>query len=139
MSADILLQHLQKVKRTKPGNWLASCPSHQDKTASLSVRELDDGRTLIHCFAGCSVEEVLGAAGLTFDALYPEKAIQHGKPVRRPFSAADVLKIVQFETRLVYLCALDVGNGKKLTESENARLDLAAKRLNHAVEVANGY
>lgn len=36
------------------------CPAHEDTTPSLSVTERD-GRTLVHCFAGCAQEDVLEA------------------------------------------------------------------------------
>lgn len=133
MSADIVLQHLQKVKRTRPGNWLACCPGHEDKTASLSIRELDDGRILVHCFAGCSVEEVLGAVGLTFDALYPEKEIQHGKPERRPFPAGDILRAIAFESTLVLIAAADLLAGQPFNEIDRARLALAVSRIRAAL------
>lgn len=68
MSVDALLSRLDGVKRTGPGRWIARCSAHDDRHASLSVRELDDGRVLVHDFAGCSVEEVLAAVGMTFDA-----------------------------------------------------------------------
>jgi hypothetical protein len=133
MSADDLLQHLQKVKQTKPGNWQACCPAHEDKTASLSVRELDDGRILVHCFASCSVEEVLGAVGLTFDTLYPEKEIHHGKPERRPFPAADILRAIAFESTLVLIAAADLLAGNPFNETDRARLALAASRIQAAL------
>ncbi len=134
MSADILLQQLQKVKQTKPGCWIACCPAHDDRTASLSIRELDDGRVLVHCFAGCSVEEVLGAAGLTFDALYPEKPIEHGKPERRPFPTADILRAIAFESTLVLIAAADLLAGQPFTEANRARLALACSRIQAALK-----
>lgn len=133
MSADILLQQLQKVKRTRPSHWLACCPSHPDKTASLSVRELDDGRVLAHCFAGCSVEEILSAVGLTFDDLFPAKEIQHGKPERRPFPAADILRAIANEALIVYLAAIAVAKGQILPEFEITRLLTAASRIQAAL------
>jgi hypothetical protein len=45
--------------------WSASCPSHQGKNPSLSIRELPDGRVLVRCWAGCDVAEVVAAAGAT--------------------------------------------------------------------------
>jgi len=133
MSADNLLQYLHKVKRTRPGNWLACCPSHEDRTASLSVRELDDGRVLVHCFAGCSVDEVLGAVGLTCDALYSEKVVHHGKPERRPFPAADILRAIAFESTLVLIASADLLTGTPFTETDRARLALACSRIQAAL------
>jgi len=44
--------------------WSARCPAHEDRRPSLSVSEGDDGRTLVWCHAGCSVESICDAAGL---------------------------------------------------------------------------
>lgn len=136
MSADNLLQHLNKVKRTKPGNWLACCPAHDDKSPSLSVRELDDGRILVHCFSGCSVEEILGAVGLTFSDLFPEKEIQHGKPERRPFPAVDVLRAIAFEALVVVVAGSSLLAGQPFTDSDRARLTLAVGRIQAALTAA---
>lgn len=46
------------------------CPAHADRSPSLSVAEGRDGRVLVHCFAGCSVEEVCRALGLTIRDLF---------------------------------------------------------------------
>ncbi|MFZ2541002.1 MAG: DNA primase [Gallionella sp.] len=133
MSALTLLDTLEKVKQTKPGSWLACCPAHEDRTASLSVRELDDGRILVHCFASCSVEEVLGAIGLTFDALYPVKEIHHGKSERRPFPAADILRAIAFESTLVLIAAADLLAGNPFNETDRERLALAVSRIQAAL------
>jgi hypothetical protein len=71
MSADTLLSRLDGVKKTGPDRWLARCPAHEDRRASLSIREVDDGRTLVHCFALCRPEEVLAALGMDWSALPP--------------------------------------------------------------------
>lgn len=52
---------LVEAKRTGAGRWVAKCPAHDDGRASLSIREGSEGRTLVHCFAGCSVASVLTA------------------------------------------------------------------------------
>lgn len=53
------------------GRWIARCPAHDDGNPSLSIRELGDGRVLLHCFAGCKTEDVLASLGLGWDALFP--------------------------------------------------------------------
>ena len=133
MSANTLLQHLEKVKSTKFGSWLACCPAHDDKTPSLSIRELDDGRILVKCWSGCSVEEILSSVALTFEALYPEKGIHHGKPERRPFPAADILRALIPEIWINYLCAQATLKGEILLEVDRERLLLAASRFQAAL------
>lgn len=51
----------------------AQCPAHEDDNPSLSVREDDDGRVLLHCHAGCSVQAIVHALGLTQSDLFPPK------------------------------------------------------------------
>jgi len=62
---DLLLDRLEGVRRAGPSSWVARCPAHDDRDPSLSV-SVKGGRILIHCFAGCAPDEVLGAVGLTW-------------------------------------------------------------------------
>jgi len=101
------------------------------------VRELDDGRVLLHCWGGCSVQEVLGALGLEFTDLYPESQLPgHGNQrERRPFSASDALKCIARESLYVAIVAGDLSRGEHLTERERELLLIAAGRINTAIEV----
>lgn len=138
MSADQLLSRLENVKCTGDGRWMALCPAHEDSRPSLSVRELEDGRVLVHDFAGCSVEEVVAATGLDMTALFPERELQHGKPERRPFPAADVLRCVIFEALVVATAAESMAGGEALTQTDLDRLRLASARLQAAREAYRG-
>src|SRR5689334_17687260 len=98
MSADTLLTRLKGVRSTGRARWLARCPAHADRSPSLSIRELDDGVTLVKCFAECPAADVLAAIGLDFDALYPPRAVGHHRPPeRRPFHPEDILRAVAHE------------------------------------------
>jgi hypothetical protein len=55
---------LLKAQRAGARRWRANCPAHADRSPSLSIREGDDGRVLLHCFAGCGLDEVLATLGL---------------------------------------------------------------------------
>jgi hypothetical protein len=130
-----ILGRVDKV-RGKNGRYTASCPSHQDKSPSLALRELDDGRILLHCFGGCSTEEVLGAMGLEMADLFPEKLESTG-PVRSPFPASDLLRIIHLETLIVNICAEDMSRGKELSADDRERLKLATERISEAARYAN--
>ena len=132
-TAPRLLDRLDGVKRTAPDRWLAKCPAHEDRRPSLAVRELDDGRVLVHCFAGCDVESVLAAVGLTFDSLFPARCIGDHKPERRPFPASDVLRAVAFEALLVAVAASNVARGMALSDADRERLMVASSRIQAAV------
>lgn len=137
MSVDALLAQLENVKRTGDGRWLARCPAHEDKRPSLSVKETAEGVVLLKCWSGCSAAEVVAAVGLDMAALFPEKAIVDGKPERRPFPAADILRAVSFETMIVSLAAAQLAKGKPLAAADLERLKLAASRLQAAAEEYN--
>lgn len=134
MTADPLLSRLDKVKPTGSGRWLACCPAHDDRSPSLSIRELEDGRVLIHCFAGCEVQAVLDAVGLTFDALFPEKLSGNGKPCeRRPFAATDILRALQHEALVVAFAAAKIAQGEQLATIDQERLAVAVERIRATV------
>jgi hypothetical protein len=137
MNADTLLSHLDGVKRTGTNRWLAKCPAHDDRKASLAIRELDDGRILLHDFAGCEPEHVLSAVGLSFNDLFPERAIGENLPKeRRPFPAADVLRAIRFEALVVVCAAKMLANGEALTEADRERLNAASARIGAALEAS---
>jgi len=138
MSADTLLSLVSKVKRTKPGSWLACCPAHDDKNPSLSIRETADGRVLVHCFAGCAVHEIVSAVGLDTSDLFPPRTEQQFiKGERRPFPAADILRAIAFESTLVLIAAADLLAGNPFNETDRTRLVLAVARIRAAL-IAGG-
>lgn len=140
MSAvDKLLSRLQRVKRTGPGRWMASCPTREDRSPSLSIRELDDGRVLVHDFGGDDVHAIMAAVGLEITDLFPAKPGQHAQRVSRPFNASDVLAMVAFECSVALIVCSDVLNNKAVSESDFARLLTAAQRLGDAAEVCLVY
>lgn len=68
---ETLLARLDGAKVRGDGSWQARCPAHDDKSPSLNVRRGDDGRALVRCYAGCEVEAVVAAVGLTMGDLFP--------------------------------------------------------------------
>jgi hypothetical protein len=76
---DTVLEHLQGVHRSGAG-WTARCPNHEDRQASLSVKEGDDGRVLVHCFRGCGSADVVMSAGLSFPDLFPAGSRERFRP-----------------------------------------------------------
>ena len=139
MTAATLLDRLERVRQTGPATWIAACPAHQDKSPSLSVRELDDGRVLVHDFGGCPVDDVLAAVGLELSDLFPEKPITHAKPERRPFPAADVLRALANEVFVVLCVAGDMMKFLDLfiTPEDYQRLELAVERIQAGLNLIN--
>jgi hypothetical protein len=52
-------------------SWSARCPAHEDQNASLSVSEGHDGRVLVKCHAGCTLEAILAVLELKLADLFP--------------------------------------------------------------------
>lgn len=69
--AAALLAKLEGVRPAGDSRWYARCPTHDNKSPSLSIRDTS-ARVLIHCFAGCDPEAVLAAVGLAWCDLYPD-------------------------------------------------------------------
>jgi hypothetical protein len=137
MTADVLLSRLDKARRTGQDRWIACCPAHGDKSPSLAVRELDDGRVLIHCFAGCDVSSVLSAVNLEMDDLFPPRPLgEHFKKgERRPFVGADVLHAMDYEVKVIVLTGAAMADGTA-TVGDFRRCLLAAKRFKAGLEAA---
>jgi hypothetical protein len=53
------------------GSRYFQCPAHDDRRASLTVRQGDRG-VMVKCYAGCETEEVLAALRLSAADLFNE-------------------------------------------------------------------
>ena len=138
-AADKLLSRLQRVKRTGPGRWIASSPTREDRHPSLAIRELDDGRVLLHDFGGDDAALIVAAVGLELSDLFPALPGPFTKRVTRPFNAADVLAMVAFESSVAVVVCSDVLRDRQVLEADFARLLAAAGRLADAAEVCHAY
>jgi hypothetical protein len=116
-AADRLLARLEKVRSVGAGKWKACCPAHEDRDPSLAIREADDGRLLIYCFAGCSAAEVLAAVGLSLGDLYPKPLGDRVGPLWREPAYLGMARTV------LGLAAGDRKAGRRLS-----RADLEAER-----------
>ena len=132
MLANTILMRLEAVRETGPGRWIARCPAHEDRSPSLSVRELDDGRILIHCFAECEADDIVSAVNLELSDLFPDKPASH-KPISRPFPAADILSCLSNEFTVVMLVASDLAKDGNFNSETKARLLQSAARFQSAL------
>lgn len=132
MSAvDTVLGRLEKVKPSGRGRWRARCPACGGKNATkLSVCDADDGRVLLHCFSGCSVDAVIGAMGLQIDDLFPPRvADDERKPrVRKPWSERDAVAALGHELHVAWVLLLDVAAGRPIGKNDRARAKVCADR-----------
>ena len=73
-----LVSRLQ-AKRSGAG-WIANCPAHEDRRPSLSISEGKDGCVLLKCHAGCDLDAILSALGITKKDLFPERMFASNNP-----------------------------------------------------------
>ncbi len=136
-----ILAMLEKVKG-RGGNYVACCPAHADRSPSLTLRETNDGTVLLHCFAGCSVQEICDALGIAMTDLFPPKADDHrhpdyttpAKPQRVRFMATDLLKVIAFEAQVVMVAANDMSFNRPLSDGDRERLRTAVTRISEALD-----
>jgi len=127
--AEKILGALTRVLKSGEGQWRALCPAHGSKSRSLSVREVD-GRVLIHCFAGCEVEDILAAVGLQFSDLYEQPLGHRLRPVGG-LSASERLALLEHESFVILLLVSDMQNGP-IPKQDLDRLMCAVGRISLA-------
>ena len=129
MGIETLLSRLDKVRPNGHGKWLASCPAHLDKSPSLGVKITDEGKILLHCFAGCSVVDIVSAVGLELSDLMPENpAYKKGnKPPK--FNKVELFDRLAFESLVLGLAIRQILANKQLSESDLARVLLAEQTI----------
>jgi hypothetical protein len=131
-----LLSLFEKVTKTgKDNQFQVICPAHADKTASLAIKINSDGRVLLHCFAGCGIENICGSLGISIDDLLPEK-IDVLKPMGKIYNPYAVLKSLRDEVLLVLIAANELADGKELNEHDRERLLVSVNRLRDAYDYA---
>ncbi len=82
-------------RKTGAGRWQARCPAHDDRNPSLSITAKGNGDVLIHCHAGCDVEDVVAAVGLTLADLFEERS--DGRQVVATYRYVDESGVPLFE------------------------------------------
>lgn len=81
MRVEEFLTRVRGTVRKTPRGWECRCPAHDDQHASLGVAVGEDGRTLVYCQAGCTLEQICTATGCTVRDLFehPREAVPEVK------------------------------------------------------------
>ena len=69
------------AKRISSGDFKGTCPSHDDRTASLSLGLTDD-KILLNCYAGCKFDNIVSNLNLAHKDLFV-KGTQNLRPKRK--------------------------------------------------------
>jgi hypothetical protein len=137
-AAEKVLDRLQRVRQTRPDNYVAACPCCQSRNGRpIKVTETDAGAVLVHAFCGCATADVLGALGLTFSDLFDAPLSHHVEPKRRALvSYREACGLIDHEVFVVVLLINDA-RGRSFTQAEQSRLELASARISKARAMAN--
>ena len=119
---DTLLSKLDKVRNTGSGKWLACCPAHNDKSPSLSIKQTDEGKILIHCFSGCSVSDIVAAVGMDLADLMPVR-VTYKKGKKPPkFNKNELFDRVVFDSIILSLAVNQLLSGEPLSIDDLAQV-----------------
>jgi hypothetical protein len=132
-----LLEHLDNIRSTGVDTYRAVCPHHEGRSRSLAVKVVD-GRILIHCFAGCSPDEVLSAVGLSMSDLFdesPEMSPVERKDRIRSANAREILKAINLPVRAVMI-AMGIQTCRPLSANERISFERAGSIVNKALDAA---
>ncbi|MGA9773677.1 MAG: hypothetical protein WBV94_31895 [Blastocatellia bacterium] len=66
-----ILSKLKQKRRAGKG-WTGLCPAHDDRKFSLSIGRGSDGKVLLNCHAGCSIDSICAAFGLSKADLFTD-------------------------------------------------------------------
>lgn len=139
MNIEKLLSRLQGVKKTGSDRWICKCPSHQDKSPSLTISI--DSRTsnvLVTCFAGCDTYSILKSIGCDWEDVFPEKAHSHHVPkVKSVIYATEGLELLRYEAQIVTAYAMASVNEEVLLVEDYVRLRESMQRINKVYQAVN--
>ena len=82
LSIEQIIPKLEYCTKTHNG-YEAKCPAHDDERPSLAISSGRDGRILLYCHGGCSLDDVLQALGLEKRDLFPQPQTRSTRTWRR--------------------------------------------------------
>lgn len=142
---DKVLERLDKVKlkkATKNGlsQWQALCPSHSDKSPSLTISECTDNTVLVKCWSGCTASEIVSAIGLELKDLFKYEPINpnnnnndshRNKNSSQPIKKLPSKKAIAHEQLIIQVAEAHINKGLTLSRADKQRYQQALQRLNY--------
>lgn len=81
---------VRRFDGTRSGaGYMARCPVHEDDKASLAI-SLKDSKILLHCFTGCTTEDILRAKNLTMKDLFVRRNGHKASPIVATYNYCDL-------------------------------------------------
>ena len=106
----------------------------------MNVKIASDGKLLVICRAGCTIQDIIEATGLGWRVFFPNQGTPY-KDFRREvrsFPAQDILAALDFELEIARIALADLVNGAPMSEGDRARFALAIQRIQHAIRIGRG-
>lgn len=131
-----VLGRLQKVRERKPGEWMACCPVHDDRTPSLSIR--DSGRIPdLYCFGcGAKKDAILPALDMHPLDFYPSKTegSRSYKPASRKLDGRTAKSILRHRLLMAAAAIHDISEGRQPSPEELEELSEACADIFNILE-----
>ena len=110
-----LLSRFDAVRPTGSG-YSAKCPVHEDRVSSLSISQGDEDRALIHCHAGCPLDDILLDRNLTLSDLFPDDPVPVPTPAPVLTSASTQIWYDYYDLEGMLLHQVVKGAGKQFRQ-----------------------
>ena len=124
------MNHFDGVRETGNVQYSCRCPAHEDKSASLGIKEGDENRILLNCFAGCDVKSILESVGLDWKDILPDNKLYQAE--KHSFNPFAVLNMIRDEVLIIGLASADIRNNKPLNDKDHDRLLKAVSNVRDA-------
>ena len=134
---DQIISRLDKVRQHKKGRYMALCPAHKDRSPSLSLSQGDDGRILMHCFAGCNIEDICSAIGLEVKDLFP-RTDRHQYKTLPDWKRQRYQDALSRERLIIAMAKADKEKGRPLSKIDTDRVIQAGDRVRKLEGLLNG-
>ena len=135
MRIDDFLSRLNRVSQLPDGQYQASCPTamhkNGDRSTGLRIKVADDGRILVCCYAGCHVELVTQALGLTLSDLYPQPERRPGAIATRSprYLSRDIATCLAYDAATASLALDYAAQGREFSTDDLQAMSASAGRL----------
>ncbi len=134
-----VLERVENI-RVSGNGYRANCPTGHRSRSTLMISEGDDGRALLWCHAGCTLDEIVIGLGLLKQYLFarqdpvnmtPQQRREYRDKVRQS-AWKTALELLPLEILIVQIASVNLLRGKPLNEADHLRLERAAKLITNA-------
>lgn len=128
---DLIIERLDKCRKSGHMSYMACCPAHKDKSPSLRITQRD-GKILLHCLSGCSPDDILAAINLRWSDLFDDESQAAYNAAINQKTRMPRFDPLDHERTIVMLAKSDIESGKTISLEDCSRVILALERLEAA-------